>query len=163
MHSKRVSHSLFWMWWKQPQCEWVPRTKNLPGNKSISEMAHNNLFYTERHQSNITAEKGGFSFNSRQVHSTCKNVELLVASGLTSHMIKEAELFTSPIMVKLNARAELNPILKVDDGLFFSKKVKAKMKYLNLKTRCLFLIIEKIEQKNEIHTGFHTEPRIVID
>ena len=117
-------------------------------------MAHNKLFYTERHQSNITAEKEGFPFKTSQVQSTCKNVEVLIGNGLTSHRIKEADMFTSLILLKLSARAELNPILKVEDGLYFSKKVKAEMKSLNLKTRCLFLIIEKIEQKKRNSHGF---------
>ena len=57
------------------------------------ETAQSKRFYTKRNESNLTAEKQGFSFHTIQVNSTCKNIELLIDSGCTSHIIKNAELF----------------------------------------------------------------------
>ena len=57
------------------------------------ETAQIKRFYKKRNESNLTAEKQGFSFHTSQVHSTCTNIELLIDSGCTSHMMKDAKLF----------------------------------------------------------------------
>ena len=70
-----------------------PKTKIRSKTGAPRETTQNKRFYTKRSESNLTAEKQGFSFHTCQVHSTCKNIDLLVDSGCTSHMIKDAELF----------------------------------------------------------------------
>ena len=70
-----------------------PKTKNKSKTRAPRETTQNKRFYTKRNESNLTAEKQGFSFHTSQVLSTCKNIDLLIDSGCTSHMIKDAELF----------------------------------------------------------------------
>ena len=70
-----------------------PKTKNNSKTGAPRETTQNKRFYTKQNESNLTAEKQGFSFHTSQAHSTCKNIDLLIDSGCTSHMIKDAELF----------------------------------------------------------------------
>ena len=58
-----------------------PKTKNKSKTGAPRETTQNKRFYTERNESNLTAEKEGFSFHTSQVHSTCKNIDLLIDSG----------------------------------------------------------------------------------
>ena len=67
-----------------------PKTKNRSKTGAPRETTQNKRFYTNRNESNLTAEKQGFSFHTSQLHSTCKNIDLLIDSGCTSHMIKDA-------------------------------------------------------------------------
>ena len=48
---------------------------------------------TRSEMSSLTGEKQGFSFQTRQAHSTGKNIERLIDSDCTSH-VKDAELFS---------------------------------------------------------------------
>ena len=66
-----------------------PKKKNISKTGASGETAQNKRFYTKRNESILA----GFSFHTSQVNSTCKNIELLIDSGYTSHMIKDAELF----------------------------------------------------------------------
>ena len=70
-----------------------PKTKNKSKTGAPRETTQNKRIYTKRNGSNLTAEKQGFSFLTSQVHSTCKNIDLLIDSGCTSYMIKDAGLF----------------------------------------------------------------------
>ena len=60
-----------------------PKTKNKSKTGAPRETTQNKRFYTKRNESNLTAEKQGFSFHTSQVHSTCKNIDLLIDSLLT--------------------------------------------------------------------------------
>ena len=71
----------------------MPQNEKKSKTGAPRETSQNKRFYTKRNESNLTAEKQGFSFHTSQVHSTCKIVDLLIDSGCTSHMIKDAELF----------------------------------------------------------------------
>ena len=70
-----------------------PKRKNKSKTGAPPETTQNKRFNTKRNESNLTAEKQGFSFHNSQVQSTCKNIDHLIDSGCTSHMIRDAELF----------------------------------------------------------------------
>ena len=78
---------------KSHQANECPKTKNKSKTGAPRETTQNKSFYLKRNESSLTAEKQGFSFHTSQVHSTCKNIDLLIDSSCTSHMIKDAELF----------------------------------------------------------------------
>ena len=69
------------------------KTKNKSKTGAPRETTQNKRFSTKQNESNLAAEKQGFSFYTSQVNSTCKNIDLLIDNGSTSHMIKDAELF----------------------------------------------------------------------
>ena len=68
---------------------------------ALRETAQNKRFYTKRNESNRTAEKQGFSFHTSQAHSTGENIELLIDSGCTSHIVIVAELFSDMDVSKM--------------------------------------------------------------
>ena len=137
------------------------------------ETLQNKRFYTKRNESNLTAEKQGFSFKTSQVRSTCKNIELLIDSGCTSHMMKEAELFRDLDVSKTGKVEGANGTESNIEGRgsisFFAKDNQGQDQILELEeslyvpqyTKNLVSIKKLNEQNASVH--FDTKPRIVLD
>ena len=119
-----------------------PKTKNRSKTGAPGETTQNKCFYTKRNESNLTAEKQSFSFHTSQVHSTCKNIDLLIDSGCTSHLIKDAELFKDLDISKMSNVESANGTESSIEGRgsvsSWQKTIKAKIKSWNLNNCCTF-------------------------
>ena len=99
------------------------------------ETARNKRFYKKRNESNLAAEKQGFSFHTSQVNSTCKNIELLLDTGCTSHMIKDAELFNDLDVSKMRK-------VECENGTEFSIERRGALNFLANENQGQYQILE---------------------
>ena len=102
---------------------------------------------TVQNKRKLTAEKQDFSFQTSQAHSTGKNIVLLIDTGFTIHMIKDAELFIDLDISKMGKVQCANGTESSIEGrrsIRFLAKDKAKINFWNLKNRCTFPNTQKI-------------------
>ena len=74
------------------------KAKTCPKKKKVQaptqhEPVQNKRFFTKRNESNLTTEADGFSFHASNEKSDREDFDLLIDSGCTSHMIRDAKLF----------------------------------------------------------------------
>ena len=72
----------------------APKKKNMSKTGAPRETAQNKRFHTKRNESNLRAEKQGFSFHTSHAYSTGKRTEFSIDSGCTSQIINDAEWFS---------------------------------------------------------------------
>ena len=150
-----------------------PKTKNKSKTGAPRETTQNKRFYTKRNESNLTAEKQGFSFHTSQIHSRCKNIDFLIDSGCTSHMIKDAELLRDLDISKFGNVECANGTESSIEGRgsvsFLAKDNQGRDQILELEqssyvpqyTKNLVSIKKLNEQNASVH--FDANPRIVQD